>query len=174
MFLSFVRRSLAAVSIAVVQLHSASAQILPNDNSWQRLQRVPQDRPAARIWVEPRSFQALSLNHGALRSLLARAPHERAQRAAASPVIISLPMPDGSFARFRFVESPIMEPGLAVKFPELKTYLGQGVDDPLASVRFDLTPAGFHAQILSPNGAVYIDPYWQGYDDVHVSYYRSE
>src|SRR5436190_12720167 len=174
MFLFFVRSSLAVLALVSLQAFPLMAQNVASSGPWQRLQRIPQDRPAATVWSRPRAFQAFALNHGVLGELLGRAPHENAQRASTSPVIIELPMPDGALARFRFVESPIMEPALAAKFPEIKTYLGQGIDDPLATVRFDLTPAGFHAQILSPNGAVYIDPYWHGYNDVHISYYKHD
>jgi hypothetical protein len=86
--------------------------------------------------------------------------------------IIYLPMPDGTMARFRFEESPVMEAGLAVKYPGLKTYRAQGIDDPTATCRFDWLPTGFHAIVLSASGTALIDPYAQG--NTTVLYYLLE
>src|SRR2546423_130697 len=143
-------------------------------NVWQGVEQLPQGKSASEIWVQPQVFRAFSLNHGALRSLLARAPTEAAQAAAFSQTSISLPMPDGTVAQFRFVEAPVMAPELAAQFPEIKTYLGQGIDDPAATVRFDLNSAGFHAQILAPSGAVYVDPYLRGDTNLYICYFKRD
>lgn len=121
-------------------------------------------KAAERPWVAPERYGVYTLDEKALGSTLGNAPLERLDlppAARPAPELITLPMPDGTYALFEFVESPIMAPALAAKFPEIRTYLGQGIDDPTASVRFDWTPAGFHAQILGAGGALYIDPYYK-------------
>lgn len=136
--------------------------------------QLPNDRATAAVGIRAARFKGLHLNHGDLRKSLASAPDEKLNLPAAARPILALPMPDGSFVRFRFVEAPVMAPELAAKFPEIKTYLGEGIDDPQATVRFDLTPEGFHAQILSPNGAVYIDPAFRGENGFHTSYFKRD
>ena len=64
-----------------------------------------------------------------------------------------------------------MEPGLAARHPEIKTYAGRGIDDPAATIRADQTPLGFHASVRSPGGAWYVDPYYHLDDSVYITYY---
>jgi hypothetical protein len=107
----------------------------------------------------------------ALRSVLDAAPLETEIAARRGSVVIDLPTPEGGFARFSVVEAPVMAPELAAKYPAIRTYKGVGVDDPTATVRLDLTPGGFHAQVLSPNGRWYIDPRNHLEPTVHTSYF---
>jgi hypothetical protein len=82
-------------------------------------------------------------------------------------------MPDGTLARFRFEKSPVVEAGLAAKYPELNaTYRAQGIDDPTATSRFDWLPTGFHTIIISTAATVMIDPYAQGKTTASISYWK--
>ncbi len=130
--------------------------------------------PAAQREIVPQKYRTLRLSWSALQTALAAAPLESSVSAKSSPVVLTLPLPEGNYARFSVVESPIMAPELAAKYPEIKTYLGQSLDDATASVRFDTTPAGFHAMILSPYGRIFIDPYRRGDTNHYISYRDSD
>ncbi|WP_445233252.1 M12 family metallo-peptidase [Duganella rhizosphaerae] len=122
----------------------------------------------------PRRFHAASLNRNGLKQLAKSAPLEHTDAAAVSPLIISLPHPDGGYQRFAIVDSPIMEAGLAAKHPEIKTYAGKGIDDPNASLRMDITPLGLHASVRTPAGAWYVDPQTALDDSVYNSYHSRD
>ncbi|MGH9944327.1 MAG: reprolysin-like metallopeptidase, partial [Pyrinomonadaceae bacterium] len=137
---------------------------------------VPAAGPSERQGA-PDSYRPLSLDGVALAKLLRRAPLEGTAAAAAARdtrVFMSLPLPDGSFARFRIVESPIMEPALAARFPDIKTYSGQGVDDPSMSARFDWTPTGLHAIVLAPGGTAYVEPDPGKETNLYRAYYQRD
>ena len=108
----------------------------------------------------PSKYRTLHLDVSTMKQFLSTAPMESSKgQRSANGLIFSMPMPDGRSTTFQIFETYVMHPELAAKFPEIKTYLGQGIDDPNASIRLDMTPLGFHAMILSPAGNIFIDPY---------------
>jgi hypothetical protein len=115
-------------------------------------------------------FRRSSLNAIAQRELLRQAPMEFSNEARKTRVVMTLPMPDGTLSRFRIDESPVMEPQLAALFPQIRTYRGQGLDDPTATTRFDVTPTGFHAIVVSGHRTVIIEPAADGRAGQYLSY----
>lgn len=125
--------------------------------------------------ILPEKYRGVSLDKTGIRDFLRSLPlEEKAGNRNIAPILL-LPMPDGSTAGFRVWESPVMEPGLAAKYPTIKTFAGQGIDDPAATIRFDWTESGFHAMILSDTGGdVFIDPYQQADQDHYSVYYKKD
>ncbi len=123
--------------------------------------------------VNPSKFRTSSLDFQKMQTFLSSLPDEKDVRGKWNTApIMELPMPDGSFAKFRVWESSIQEPALQAKFTEIRTYAGQGIDNPTDNIRFDVNPYfGFSAQILSPNGRIFIDPYARKDINNYVSYY---
>ena len=159
-----------AFSGATAQAASSSPDAL-----WQAVDRIPVARVSQRHDIRPNKFKAFAVDSALLRSRLDRAPKEfNVTPGVDGKTEISLPKPDGTFARFRVEEVALMEPGLAAKFPEIKTYRGRGVDDPAASLQLDVNGETLHAQVLAPSGTYYIDPYYQHDGSVYMSYAKSD
>jgi hypothetical protein len=149
-------RKTLSTTLAVLLFIIASAQ---ERNFWTQVSesRITKDLFANRF--KPAAYRIFQLREADLAAALRSAPSEKTVAAPASPFILSLPNEDGQIERFRVVEAPVMHPDLAAKYPGIYSYAGQGIDDPAATVRFDFSPQGFHAMVLSTNKkTVYIDP----------------
>lgn len=138
---------------------------------WRNLGGLPGPaRAGAQAAITPQRFQAYRLNRIGMTALLNTAPSENS-RARRNGLIISLPNPCGALERFSVEVSSIMAPGLAAKHPDIRTFRGVGLDDPAATIRFDITPLGFHASVRSSFGAWYIDPYYHLDDSAYATYF---
>lgn len=106
----------------------------------------------------PSKYQLFSLNMTTLKSLLQQAPLDRTNNA--SNVVIPFPTPTGDVENYMIYEAPIMEKGLAERYPDIKTYLGKNTKNPAESIRISITLFGLHVMSLSgENGTFYIDTY---------------
>ena len=84
-------------------------------------------------------------------------------------VLIQLPDASGKLSSFKVMESSIMHPDLQNRYSSIRTYKGVGLKDPTATLRFSLSPLGFHA--LSSSGrrsALYIEPYSKNDANLHM------
>jgi hypothetical protein len=119
---------------------------------------VARESVAARAEKLPDEFRTYSLNKGALTTLLADAPHELTTALKDSRKVVALPFPDGSLQRFYVQEAPVLDASLQAEHPEIRTYRIVGVDDGKVSGRFDFTPMGLHATIISPDEMISVLP----------------
>jgi hypothetical protein len=166
-----VNRALAANTTrrrsAAADIHGQSA-----DGLWSFVAETD-SQAAAQIASAYRSYRKLKLNRDAFTITLAKAPLETVNKPGTVQPIITLPQADGTFMRFSFVESPIMAPELAARYPEIKTYLGQGIEDPAATARFDWTTTGFHAIVVATGGTSLIEPATLGDVANYVVFHRA-
>ncbi len=106
------------------------------------------------VFEDPQLFH---LNISGLKNVLAKAPKRVTEK---SEVIISFPNSTGKMEHFKVTENSNFEPELASKYPDIKSYIGKGVEDPASKVYFSISPLGLSSmEIYRDQSAVFIQPY---------------
>ena len=163
-------RLLGLISVLVFSVSIFAGDNLSDDNVWREIDESDIKQENLEKFSNSDSYKVFRLSKKSLRPILNKAPLEGETFRQQSGIILNLPMPDGNFSRFRIKESPIMQSGLAAKFPNIRTYIGQGIDDPTATTRFDMTQNGFRAIVLSKNGTTYLEPYAKNNTENYISF----
>ncbi|WP_080778598.1 reprolysin-like metallopeptidase [Chryseobacterium phocaeense] len=97
-----------------------------------------------------------SLSADQLKLVLGNAPERFSGKKG---VIVSLPTAGGIIEKFQVWESSNMDPALQKKYPDIRSYVGAGVDDPSAYLRFSMSPVGFSSMITRSGSSEFIEPY---------------
>ena len=116
----------------------------------------------------PNKFESYELNLNQLKNKLSKAP-KRKEKLEKSNTIISFPNEKGNLEKYQIFEASIMEESLQKQYPNIRSYVGKGIDNPESIIRFSVTPIGLHAMVMrNAEGIVYIDPYTENSDSYIV------
>lgn len=146
--------------------------VLAQNNFWKPVKPESIPLPAtAERRIQPLKSNTFQLDYSGLKTSLSEAPMEFTTAARHEPVVLQLPLADGSFQTFRVWESPVMAPELAAKFPAIRTYAGDAADGSGLTVRLGVDYKGFHAFIFNQDGGVQsVRPYAEGTDEYYMTY----
>jgi hypothetical protein len=167
---------IGALVLLIGQSLFAQNQPQINRSAWTRVSETQIQVPQEARQIVPEQYLTYALDIATVRQVLATAPKgsELAQ-GEGTPIIIELPMPNGTFMAFKVWDFEIMHPDLQAQYPEIRSFEGEAVDNPTIRICLDFTPRGFHAMTLrTPEGSVFIDPYSTADDGHYIVYYKKD
>lgn len=130
--------------------------------------------PFSKPYIQAKHYRTVEIDVNRLYAELEQAPH-RDNPGISAPLVMELPHPDGSMHPYKVLENSTMDPELAARFPEIKTYDAYGLDDSGELVKFDITPHGFHAMIMVPGKhTIFIDPLSRNNTPYYMVYYQKD
>lgn len=100
-----------------------------------------------------------SLDINGLKNALAKAP-KRLAPGEKSEILVSFPNSEGKMESFKVRENSNFDPQLAAKYPDIRSYVGEGLGDAGTTVYFSVSPLGLSSmEIYGDKSAVFIEPY---------------
>lgn len=128
------------------------------DSFWRTTSKKSDARVEANknLIQNPRLFE---LDIQKLQKKLEKTP-ERNSNLKSSNTIIAFPNANGGMENFQIWEQSNMDPDLAARYPEIKSYVGQGIENPTATIYFSISPLGIQTMTLyGDKEATFIEPY---------------
>ncbi|VXB38953.1 conserved hypothetical protein [Flavobacterium sp. 9AF] len=141
------------------------------ENSWKNIANTNLDKLGKiRRSSWPSEYKLFEFDYQRFKTSLVNVP-KRENFFGISSVIVSIPNPEGILEQYRIVEASTFESDLQLKFPEIKSYAGQGVSNPSNTIRFSISPYnGISALIRSGSEqrTYIIDPISEDYKTIIV------
>lgn len=99
----------------------------------------------------------VTLDAAQLKEALAAAPQ---RVSGAKGVQITIPTITGALEHFTVLEASNFMPGLQAQFPDIRSYVGTGVEDPTAYLRISISPQNVQSMVLRADKETeFIEPY---------------
>lgn len=113
--------------------------------------------------------QLFALNKDVLISKLQNAPQKFSGQKG---VEILMPDEKGQLQKFQVWEYSNFSPELQAQFPNIRSYVGIGITDPTAYLRFSVSELGISSTVLKSGGSSFIEPYAEA-SNIYAAYESS-
>ena len=125
---------------------------------WEKSTKTPKTENLVLMDSEPLTSTIYKFNLDAFKAKLLNAPDRKSLKSQ-SNLIVDLPGENGQMQAFRVKEASVMHPELQARYPEIRSYVGESVNNPGTTTRFSVTPLGLHAMTFTKQGVRFINPY---------------
>ena len=106
----------------------------------------------------PTDFKLMQFNLATMKQALTNVPKRTSL--SKSSVVISIPNASGNLERFELYEVSNFDATLQAQFPEIRAYVGVGLDDKYATLRMSLDPRGIQTMVMRADKATeFMEPY---------------
>ena len=143
------------VSLFLCSFLFAQNQTTATPNYWSQQSTPPTSQ---QLRTTPSHFQLYKLDVTSITQALQTCQQRSIGVGQDDQVMMAIPLPSGELERFGFFETPVMEPALQAKYPNIRAFTAQGIDDPSKTIKLELGPRGLQAMIFAPSGNVIISP----------------
>ncbi|MGB4848940.1 MAG: reprolysin-like metallopeptidase [Saprospiraceae bacterium] len=159
-------QSILPLIISLLAIHADAQRWTPVDQTLIGIQGARD--------IIPQKYIVYNTDFAVTKDVLWTAPKEADQPISNSPTLLTVGLADGSSDVFRMIQYDMMEPELAAKYPEIRTFRGESVSDPNRTLRADWTESGLRAVINDENGTTYIDPFQRNDLEHRIVYFRKD
>jgi Metallo-peptidase family M12B Reprolysin-like/Secretion system C-terminal sorting domain len=145
--------------LTIALLLSCSATFSQEKGSfWQKTSKEKVTAIDEKILLPEKNLYELDVEQ--LKITLSKSPLRGLNAKNKSTIIVAFPDANGMMQRYEVYENPNMDPILAAKYPEIKSYIGTDINNPGSTVYFSMSPLGFKSMTLSSGkSAEFIEPY---------------
>ncbi|OXA77828.1 secretion protein [Flavobacterium columnare] len=134
----------------------ATGVVLGQDGLWKRTNT--NHRTLIEYKTQLPDKNLFDLNIDLIRKQLSKSPNRFGRSSSAT--VISLPNAEGKLEKFKVYENSNMDAALQAKYPQIRSYIGIGIDNPTSTAYFSMSPLGFKSMTLNAGkSASFIEPY---------------
>nr|WP_258928576.1 zinc-dependent metalloprotease family protein [Flavobacterium davisii] len=134
----------------------ATGVVLGQNDLWKRTGTSRKALLNSKIQLPEKNL--FDLNIDLIKEQLAKSTNRFSR--SSSTLVISLPNSEGNLEKFRVYENSNMDPVLQAKYPQIRSYIGIGIDNPTSTAYFSMSPLGFKSMTLNAGkSASFIEPY---------------
>lgn len=119
-----------------------------------------------------KKYSILEMDNNGLRNYLKTAPST--SKYTIPGIALEIPLPNGRTESFIIHESSVLTPELQTLHPDIRTYKGNGTQNPGYRIRFSLTSEGFNAIIIGVGGDAVVIEKIKNTNNLYKSYFSKD